>query len=205
MKKKPEPKVIQSKTEQLWLYLLVGIVVVLVGISYLWTKEHKMVVTPTPVPDRVVEEDEEPGVVLRIYLEEEPGTGQARRLRLAMAAEEEAVMLSAFALKLTISAADGKTRLKSVGELIPNQVLLDQKWLFPFAKAETNWEGKMVVKMAGAYVPTEHYLLSNIQELVVIPIEPVPLSLPLSINIDEKETRFRSTDFETILPVKAVD
>ena len=86
----------------------------------------------------------------------------------------------------------------------PNQALLDRKWLFPFFKSETDREGKMVVEMAGAYAPTEHYLLSDVQELVEIPIESVPSSLSLSIDIDEKETRFRSVDFETILPVKVV-
>lgn len=192
-----------NKLKQLWPpYLIVlAALVVATGALWFWQRVRpEVVIRETPPAQPVTVADEEiPGLVLDARLLGDEMEGNL--IELVIYPQTKPVILSAFALQVTLTPAGAGHSLKLAGELTPNPELATEDWTFPIVKATVNQDGSLVLGLSGAHLAKQPFLVAGEQVLATVPVEGLAVETVLSQVLDQEITRFWTDDTVRTIPV----
>lgn len=195
-----------GKLKQFCPYLIVlGALAVATGALFFWQKVRPPL--PLPIPEKAAQPaakpslKEIPGLTLEARLAEEE-TNKGKTLELTVSPQTEPVILSAFALRVTITPAAAESRLKPTGKLTPNPELLNQNWTFPITKTSSDQNQDLVLELSGAHVAHQPFMVAGKQLLATVLLEPKAGETALSVAVDAEVTRFWTDDAVRVIPVQ---
>ena len=121
-------------------------------------------------------------------------TNQAE-LRIVFKPDDEAVSLGTFSLKLSLKPQGGGKL--SLGEMALSEKAVAAGWSFPLSGYQVEANDSLTIKLSGALISKDPYLIDSEMVLAVIPISGPKISFS-SVSMDDSVTMFFDPRHEVI-------